>query len=369
MKRRASHVDESLRDSNPRPGETRSHASQRAFTLVELLVVIAIIGILVALLLPAVQAAREAARRMSCSNNIKNIGLACINFCDTSKHLPVSISQWAEDRDITGKWIGPDGGKMATTNGGLGYNGKGWIVDVLPQMEETALSDGIAQGLKAFPGSFAIAPTGGKGLGTLTVRKLLERQLPWLSCPSDASAVPSTEQWYWTFGGQVITATTCYNGVIGDSVVTSSGNGGPMNTPFPNLGSTPDCHNTADCNGLIWRANYLNPVQLRKITDGTSKTFLVGESVVAQDYHSAAFFADGSWATCGNPLNYFILPEEQTQVKTVNWQAARGFKSLHPGGAHFVMADGSVQFVAEGIDHTIYRGLSTREGGETNSVQ
>ena len=79
-----------------------------AFTLVELLVVIAIIGILVALLLPAMQAAREAARRTSCQNNIKNIGLACINFHDTRKHLPISIHQWPEDKDRNGEVDRPE---------------------------------------------------------------------------------------------------------------------------------------------------------------------------------------------------------------------------------------------------------------------
>ena len=122
--------------------------ARSGFTLVELLVVIAIIGILVALLLPAVQAAREAARRMSCSNNLHNIGIACINFHDAAKHLPISISQWAEDRDRKGAWIGPPDGKMLHKNGGPGYNGKGWIVDILPAMEETALHDGISDGLR-----------------------------------------------------------------------------------------------------------------------------------------------------------------------------------------------------------------------------
>jgi prepilin-type N-terminal cleavage/methylation domain-containing protein/prepilin-type processing-associated H-X9-DG protein len=343
---------------------------QRAFTLVELLVVIAIIGILVALLLPAIQAAREAARRMSCSNNLHNIGLACLNIHDTKKHFPYSISQWAEDRDRTGKWLSADKGKMHPINGGPGYNGKGWIVDILPPMEETASADAIAAALKASTpvsdGMFLLTgPAAGNGMGHPSIRNVVSQQLPWLSCPSDPSARPSDRQWYW----RVFTATTSYKGVIGDTVINSSGYSG-NDTPFPDLGSKPDCHNTADCNGVLWRANYVYPVSIRKIEDGTSKTFMVGECVVEQDYHSAAFFADGDWATCGNPLNYFIIPAEEASIKSApNWQAARGFKSLHPGGAQFVMCDGSVQYISESIDHNIYRGLSTRDGSETVTIQ
>jgi prepilin-type processing-associated H-X9-DG protein len=334
-----------------------------------LLVVIAIIGILVALLLPAVQAAREAARRISCSNNLHNVGLACINFHDASKHLPVSISQWAEDKDRNGTWIGPTNGKMDPGNGGPGYNGKGWIVDILPAMEETALHDAITQGLKASTGTKAFSisgPAAGNGMGYPSVRPMLEQQLPWLSCPSDPSARSSTQQWYWDFSGRVTTATTSYKGCLGDSVI-GSGTGGDTG-PFPSFGSTPDCHNTAGCNGLIWRATYYSPIPFRKISDGASKTFMVGEGVVEQDYHSAAFFADGDWASCGIPLNYFV-PNATYETKQNWWREARGFKSLHPGGAQFVMADGSVHFVNEGIDHNVYRGLATRNGGETVNVE
>jgi prepilin-type processing-associated H-X9-DG protein len=91
--------------------------------------------------------------------------------------------------------------------------------------------------------------------------------------------------------------------------------------------------------------------------------------VVSQCYHSAALFADGDWATCGNPLNYLIVPEQESLIKPPPfWMAARGFKSMHPGGAHFVMADGSVHFITDGIDHNLYRGLSTRNGGETGNI-
>jgi prepilin-type N-terminal cleavage/methylation domain-containing protein/prepilin-type processing-associated H-X9-DG protein len=364
-----------LRDMRTRP----SHRSRplHGFTLVELLVVIAIIGILVALLLPAVQAAREAARRISCSNNLHNIGLACHTFHDSAKHLPISISQWPEDADREGKWIGPNGGKMAVTNGGPGYNAKGWIVDILPMMEEIALGDGITDGLKAYPGNFDITgPSAGYGMGAPTIRDLLGQQPSWLVCASDGSARPSNKQYLEPVipsrSERYYVATTNYKGVIGDSVINSKGvhiASPPGDSPFPNFGSHRDCHNTADCNGLLWRGTYLRPITLQKITDGTSKTLMVGESVVEQSYHSAALFADGDWASCGIPLNFFIIPADEKTVKEDNWQAARGFKSLHPGGAQFVMADGSVQFVNESINHDVYRGLSTRNGGESVTLQ
>ncbi len=337
-----------------------------AFTLVELLVVIAIIGILVALLLPAVQAAREAARRISCSNNLKNIGLAVINFEGSQGHIPYSQNQWAQEYDgpDQSNWVGPPGGTLAVKNGGPGYTGKGWIVDILPQLEQQGMWDRFKAELatQLGRGSFAMRGLRGRGLGVPGLRGILATQLTVLTCPSDESAVPTTQV---VLGSGikhgVTAAVTCYKGVLGDHVIwpqsTSHTDGNPL-----------DCHNNvAGCNGMFWRTAYWDPVKLKSITDGVSNTFMVGEAVVSQDVHGAAYYADGDWASCNSPLNFFNV--EDPDILFAQWYEQRGFRSRHPGGAQFVLADGSVHFVIEGIDHSVYRALATRNGEEVASLQ
>jgi prepilin-type N-terminal cleavage/methylation domain-containing protein len=329
-----------------------------AFTLVELLVVIAIIGILVALLLPAVQAAREAARRMGCSNNLHNISLAVLNFSDAKKRIPQSHSMWPEETDAAGTWIGPPNGSLSAKNGGPGYSGRGWMVDILPQMEEQALNDAIQRGLKTALGKENWDLLSGKGMAVTEIRPYLESQLPWLACPSDTSAMASDKQFHWR---PKIIGTSSYKGVLGDNVIW------PQFTTHTD-GTLPDCHNRAiGCNGLFWRNAYFKPLKLKDIIDGQSKTLMVGEGVVEQDPHSAALFADGDWASCNVLLNFFLVPFDEISVAD-NWYQVRGFRSLHPGTVQFALADGSVQALQEGIDHKVYRGLGTRNGEEIVST-
>src|SRR5687768_12918286 len=208
----------------------RQSRARRGFTLVELLVVIAIIGVLVALLLPAVQAAREAARRMSCGNNFKQLALACLNYADAEGHLPVNVHEWIENYDNTGARIGPNGGKNSVSNGGPGLLGKGWIVDVLPQVEQQALRQRLWSQMKKDK-SFAMAATSGKGLGAMEVRDIVAAQYPFITCTSDQSA-QSTPVWFWQ---DVSLGTTSYKGVIGDSSMTDGQSRGKTTaaTAFP----------------------------------------------------------------------------------------------------------------------------------------
>ena len=337
------------------------------FTLVELLVVIAIIGVLVALLLPAVQAAREAARRIQCSNNLKNLGLAILNYHDTKKMFPQSITQWSWENRSADCASGPGSSANSADAPPMGYNGKGWIVDIFPQLEQQAAHARI---VADYNGKFSASATGGRGMGRIGIRDIISTQLSVITCPSDASATPSEEQWYWDNPG-VITATTSYKGNVGDTLLSIDANPCSTNVDPPQAVETgsPDVHNTVSNNGIFQRTSYWAPISLRMVSDGTSNTFMVGENVVFQDFHSAAFFSDGDWATCGIPLNYQILNAETTNFKDPNLsKSVRGFKSMHPGGAQFVLADGSVHFVQESIDTLAYRAYATRDGGEVSTL-
>jgi len=292
-----------------------------AFTLVELLVVIAIIGVLVALLLPAVQAAREAARRTKCSNNLKQLGLAVHNYHDTFNYLPTSGGYGAE-------------GPRPTAN----PNRKGWIVSILPQMEQTALYD-------RFEPFFAMAG----GLSHTDCRDEMAIVTKGLLCPTDpdGGALITTQN---QFEG-VPVAVTNYKGVIGETKMGGAWSG------------SADCHASTGCTGLFYRNNYQEPQRLANITDGTSNTFMIGEDLPRHNQHSAAYYCNGDYASCHAPLNF--MPKPPTPA---DWPKVISFRSMHPAGANFCAADASVRFIAQNIDHAHYQALSTKAGAEVFSM-
>jgi prepilin-type N-terminal cleavage/methylation domain-containing protein/prepilin-type processing-associated H-X9-DG protein len=317
-----------------------SRRARNGFTLVELLVVIAIIGILVALLLPAVQAAREASRRASCTNNLKNLALGVLNHESAKKMFPLSY----------------DGYAQATAQGARPNeeNGSSWIVSTLPYIEEQAMYDRFKSGgaLTGRYDAYQGAQAGGNhgiGLNTPEIRALLATPLKLVRCPSDPS-FPTPTGDHFTFQNVPIAATN-YKGCIGNTWMWGIWHGdrnyNPEHPPNP---------------GIFYRNTYIIPVTVRKITDGLSNTFLIGEDLPDYNGHWAAYFSNTCISSTDSPLNYLPQPPNPDDYANV-----MGFRSLHPGGANFAMADASVAFYDDDVDPNVYENLSTKAGNKIGS--
>ena len=290
------------------------------FTLVELLVVIAIIGILIALLLPAVQAAREAARRMSCSNNLKQIGLALHMYHDTNKCLPPG-------------WIAfdPSSGQPHW----FGQPGWGWAARILPFMEQTTVYKNLVH--------FELPITDSANA------EVRLTELAVFRCPSD------------TGEGTFV--------LEGGGPYVGSGSFSPVELPVGNyLGvfGPLDFHDvcpSGTCDGggpLVFQ----RAVRFRDITDGLSQTFVVGER--------SRKLAPGTWV--GLVTGGLHAPARIVGVATYPPNSEEeeehyyhNFSSRHPSGTHFLSADGSVKLIPETIDTVTYHGLCTRSGNEVIS--
>jgi prepilin-type N-terminal cleavage/methylation domain-containing protein len=334
MKRRASS------DLSPR---LRIHSKPSAFTLVELLVVIAIIGVLIMLLLPAVQAAREAARRTQCTNSLKQIGLAWQNHHSAYRHFPWGGEGW--------EWIGdPDKGF------GMGQPG-GWPYNILPFIEET--------GLRRMG---AGADTAAK---RIALAELMKSQPSIFICPSRRPATPTAPKSHFAPpNAQYVYPTPVgksdYAACSGDPTVTDL-TFGPQTEAMRNspLWAWPACE---DCNGVSYQRSR---VKFKDLTDGTSQTYLVGEKYMKPESYAGSFvsgtetydFGDNENLFCGYNRDYhrssLYPPERDRRGLAGHWQ----FGSAHSASFGMAMADGSTRRIAYTIDVETHRRLGIRNDG------
>ncbi len=305
---------------------------RRAFTLVELLVVIAIIGILVALLLPAVQAAREAARRMECGNNLKQTALALASYETTMGVFPpgrMGCDGWTAD--------------VCAGNPGIERPGTSGFVMILPQLEQQNLYDKFGFQLGAvFPAQPSDTSDGTTtGWRTTDVDLAIKTRPKVFVCPSDESKP--------TFEGT--------DDATGSYALCQGSNG-----PTFGIDQKKVKHYN---NGMF---HYRTVIKVKQVGDGMSNTIFVGETIENHTAQSQNRWTLGARHLCSmrstdNPLN---SPPGQGVVilDLYGYKANGAFGSRHPGGAMFSFGDGHVVFLSENIDLNTYRAISTRDGGE-----
>jgi prepilin-type processing-associated H-X9-DG protein len=187
------------------------------------------------------------------------------------------------------------------------------------------------------------------GLRGDAMRSLVATRPALFRCPSDGVSQDTYLDQAQMSG--IPAAVTSYKGVIGDHSLGGAGTG------------SPDRHNKIGANGLFYRNSYREKLTIRSITDGTSNTFAIGEDVPEQNSHSALYYANGDYASCHIPLNTFYKPNVRG-----NWRLCMSFRSFHPQGANFALADGSVRFIPQSMDFLSYRQTCTRNGGEVPNL-
>ena len=298
---------------------TMKRKDRRGFTLVELLVVIAIIGILIALLLPAVQAAREAARRMACTNNMKQIGLAMHTHCDSQGYLPAGFTTPP-----------PQGGPSLT-----------WVTSLMNYFEQGEVYD-----LADMTQSFSLVNAAGK-----VNYQIISVKLPGMLCPSDKEIDPLVHQGSpcWAHG----------NYVANDGI-------GPL---MERTKTDPPTSNRVK--GVFYCDSN---VKIRDFTDGTTQTALVSELILTdKDFRGVMHYAEGclyhhnftpnsdepDWMRGTHCVDNDDAPCIAKYVGYENRENRHTARSRHPGGVNLLLADGSVRFVEESIDTDLWYAVMT----------
>jgi prepilin-type N-terminal cleavage/methylation domain-containing protein/prepilin-type processing-associated H-X9-DG protein len=338
-----------------------SSRSTWGFTLIELLVVIAIIGVLVALLLPAVQAARESARRSQCLNNLRQVGLAMQSHADAKKKLPEATSypmRWGGTLPLNG-----GGGPPITARGGT------WVIHLMPYLE-----------LQSLFAQFNLA----KSMRDVPNVELVKTTLPAFICPSDleenailemrgdSKSNPGASTF---IGNPDASLGLWYPASIGPTSPDGCSEFCPagetyccQGCSFGTIGADAagNCKSIFEDSSAGMFSRFPVGYKLSEVTDGLSNTILAGETIPSHSAYNGAFCVNFPVASTTIPLN--TLRSDGGSGTSQLWRAASGFKSRHPGGANFLMGDASVKFFPEAIDYRLFNELGTRAGNEAASI-
>ena len=305
---------------------------RRAFTLIELLVVIAIIGVLIGLLLPAVQKVREAANRMKCANNLKQIALALDNY--EGVYVAYPAGRRGCDGITTGPCASvPTSGTTADRAGASGF------VYLLPFLEGKALYAEFNQAdlpWGTYSSTWGTAASNAAGLAA---------RPNFYVCPSDTAQPQITTTWGSIALPAAIGSYAFVHGTMG---------------PSSGISDTLKLYNT----GMF---NYMITQKRKEMLDGSSNTMMVGETIDGHDNRSQNFWTqagrhESSLRNTENPMN----TPPGTGITTSPYAIPLNgtFASKHPGGVQFAFADGHVAFLSETISLSLYRAIAARAGGE-----